>query len=230
MEVLYILIAASLLLAGGFLVVFLWAVKSVQFEDTYTPSIRMLYNTGRVLTYSVLGILVGFAGETTSLAGYQQGLSLFLGITLLLVAIFSSGWLRNLFVISEKIAGTWRKITGYFFRKNSFRALIGIGILNGFLPCGLVYVALVGAAATSGVAAAVGFMLAFGLGTFPAMLTISLGRQFIGAKRRRSIQRLIPIATAVLAIILVLCGLSLGIPYLSPDLQNKNVQIEPHGH
>ena len=93
-----------------------------------------------------------------------------------------------------------------------------LGALNGLLPCGLVYVACAGAVATGGFASGLGYMMAFGIGTVPMMLGLSL----LGMKLRFAIgsgfQRLIPISVAALGILLVIRGLGLGIPYLSPDL------------
>jgi uncharacterized protein len=100
-------------------------------------------------------------------------------------------------------------------------SLLAIGILNGFLPCGLVYVALA-ASMTTGVALdSLVYMVVFGLGTIPAMLTVSILGQSLTAKVRLRLTRLVPIGALALGCLLILRGMSLGIPYVSPS--NTNV-------
>ena len=101
--------------------------------------------------------------------------------------------------------------------------LLLFGLLNGLLPCGLVYAALAGAAATGGPLGGALFMAAFGLGTIPAMLAVSLAGRLITAPWRARFQRAVPVAMAVLAVLFIVRGLSLGIPYLSPDLSPEAV-------
>jgi hypothetical protein len=103
-------------------------------------------------------------------------------------------------------------------RTRSLGALGILGALTGLLPCGLVYVACVGATATGGLLRGVEYMAAFGVGTVPMMLALGLSGKLIHASVRTKLVRLVPVSVCVLAALLILRGLSLGIPYVSPDL------------
>jgi len=177
---------------------------------------RFAYNLGRVITYCLLGIVFGLLGKTLLLAGIQRWASIALGI-FLLVGLFAS----------RKLA-LWRPVTAFVgilkarmsaqFRRRSFTALLMLGLFNGLLPCGLVYVAGAGATATGSLASGVSYMAAFGAGTVPMMLAISLSGKLVPFSLRLKLQRAIPISVFILATLLILRGLALGIPYLSPDL------------
>ena len=99
------------------------------------------------------------------------------------------------------------------------------GIINGFLPCGFVYVALAGAMTTGDFISGALFMSLFGLGTIPIMLGTSLVGKFVTRGLRSKMNKLIPVFAIVLAIIFILRGLSLGIPYLSPPEKKLNVPV-----
>jgi hypothetical protein len=103
-------------------------------------------------------------------------------------------------------------------RRRSFAALALLGLLNGLLPCGLVYVACAGAAATGGVFAGARYMAAFGAGTVPMMLAISLSGKLVPPSLRLKLVKAIPVCVFLLGTLLILRGMSLGIPYLSPDM------------
>ncbi len=180
---------------------------------------RSLYNAGRVLTYVALGLLVGLLGHALRLAGWQQGLSIAAGVALLLGAIFylrgAPGWWHPPAALTRgfaRLQGVW----GRLMARRSAGGLFGLGLLNGLLPCGLVYAALAGAAATGSAAGGAAFMLVFGLGTFPAMLAISVFGHALAPALRRRLNALIPAGLALMAGLLILRGLGLGIPYLSP--------------
>jgi len=184
---------------------------------------RILYNIGRITTYSVLGFACGFIGQTIFLGGYQQGLSIALGVLILLSMILPSkygayitgakfqGW------IQLKLKHIWQKM----MQKRSPGSLFVIGILNGFLPCGLVYIALAGSISTGSPVNGMFYMALFGAGTFPVMLAVSLVGKIIGQGVRRKINRLVPIGAVLLALLFIARGLSLGIPYISPKFETN---------
>jgi len=93
-------------------------------------------------------------------------------------------------------------------------------VLNGFLPCGLVYVACAAAVPLGSIFAGLTYMIAFGLGTIPVMLAIGVAGRNLALRFRY--QKLVPVALAVVAMLLIVRGLSLGIPYLSPDLSGQS--------
>ena len=183
---------------------------------------RILYNTGRILTYAAMGAVFGLIGKTFALAGFQRGVSIVAGLFILATAL---GWYHLASPSFGFLRGTWSKLIAQRTRS----ALFGIGLLNGLLPCGLVYVALAGAAATGSAVGGSLFMVFFGLGTFPAMLAVSLSGKLIHTSLRQKFQRMVPATLAALSILFILRGVSLGIPYVSPDLSSEKPAC-CHGH
>ena len=90
--------------------------------------------------------------------------------------------------------------------------------------------ALAGAAATGGVVQGALFMSLFGLGTFPIMLATSLFGPLLGQGIRNALNRLLPVGAVALALLLILRGMSLGIPYISPDLSRQGTAQETSCH
>lgn len=177
---------------------------------------RLVYNLGRVVTYGVLGVVFGVVGRSLALAGFQRWVSIALGLLLLVGLVVSRKW--SLEVPGLMALAPFRALFGRLLRSRSLAALGTLGALNGLLPCGLVYVACLAAAATGGVLPAVAYMLVFGLGTFPMMFGLALAGGALPVRTRVRLQKLIPASLALVAGLLILRGLSLGIPYLSPDL------------
>jgi sulfite exporter TauE/SafE len=185
---------------------------------------RLGYNAGRVITYAGLGAVFGLVGRTAALAGLQQWLSLLAG-ALILAGLLASARLGMVAPVTHVVARL-RSSLGALLRRRSLGALLLLGLLNGLLPCGLVYVACAGAAATGEVHRAIEAMFAFGLGTVPLMLVMSLAGRAIPGSLRLKLQKTIPVAVGFVGVLLILRGLALGIPYLSPDLSTAG----PHCH
>lgn len=177
---------------------------------------RAAYNLGRVLTYCALGIVFGLLGKTFWLAGVQRWASIALGV-LLLVGLLSSRKLAVWQPVTALVGWLKVRMAG-MLRRRSFASLTLLGSLNGLLPCGLVYVAGAGATTSGDVLGGAGFMAAFGAGTVPMMLAISLSGKLIPVSVRLKLVKAIPVSVFLLATLLILRGMSLGIPYLSPDL------------
>lgn len=177
---------------------------------------RVVYQLGRVATYTALGALAGLAGRTFALAGVQQWVSLSLGTLLLLGLLLSPKWLE-LPWLSRRL-GFLQTSMARLLRQRTLPALAGLGALNGLLPCGLVYAAAAAAATQAHAWSGAAYMLVFGLGTVPMMLGMSLSGNAIPARFRLRLRRLVPLGLGIVGGLLVLRGLSLGIPYLSPDL------------
>lgn len=181
---------------------------------------RLLYNGGRIVTYTLLGALAGAFGESLQLAGLQQTVSIVSGILILLLLVLPNvvkGKAAS-FLGTDKLMNWVRQKLGYFFGKKSFGSLFMVGLLNGLLPCGFVYIALAGAISAPGIAGAMGYMALFGLGTFPLMFLVSLSGKLITFKVRHTLNRLVPYIGMVLAILFIFRGLGLGIPYISPKV------------
>lgn len=177
------------------------------------------YNLGRVLTYSLFGLVFGLLGETFRLAEIQQYTSVIIGVVLIVVIVMSFFYNKNsenkLNKAVMRLFNPIKKQLGKLLgedRKN----LLAIGILNGFLPCGLIYFALAGSLTTSSVQNSVLFMALFGLGTLPVMMFFMYFKSFINAKI--NVKRFIPYMLLVMGFLLVLRGMNLGIPYVSPKV------------
>lgn len=183
----------------------------------------LIYNFGRVVTYMIMGLIVGLLGSTISLAGYQEIISIVAGALLLIIVIIPRKWevaIGNISFIKaggDKLKNAFRKI----INKKSMSSLFGIGLLNGMLPCGLVYAALIAAIAFGSVTSAITFMFFFGLGTIPMLAAVFIMKGMLSVELRRKINKLIPVGIAIVAIILILRGMSLGIPYISPKLPDQ---------
>ena len=181
---------------------------------------RVLYNLGRILTYSILGLVVGLLGRGVVLSGAQQWLSMMVGTMILLYFLLPRSFTRKLEVLKPAYSLVFRikQRFAHLFKQKTTKAYLLIGLLNGFLPCGLVYLALAGAIATGDVWQAVAYMALFGAGTFPVMLTVALAGNFIKPQLRSRMYKLVPVFSITLAILLIVRGFNLGIPYLSPKL------------
>lgn len=180
---------------------------------------RLLYNLGRVTTYGLLGVVFGSIGRSLALAGVQRWVSIGLGVAILLGLFVAKA---RALTMQFALPVTWLKSAlGRLLQQQTLASQYLLGVLNGLLPCGLVYIAGVGAAATGGLVSGVEYMLVFGLGTVPMMLALSLAGQALPVTFRLRLQKLVPVALALVAVLLIVRGLSLGIPYLSPDLAGK---------
>ena len=177
---------------------------------------RLAYNAGRVLTYILLGAVFGLAGRTLALVGVQRWVSLGAGGLMLAALLFST----RFGAVGPLVSGVgWLKgVLGSLLRRRSVASVGLLGLVNGLLPCGLVYAAGAGAATLGTVAGGMGYMALFGLGTVPLMLALGLGSRAFPVSLRLRLQRLVPAALGVVGTLLVLRGLALGIPYISPDL------------
>jgi sulfite exporter TauE/SafE len=177
---------------------------------------RLAYNLGRVITYAGLGVVCGLAGQGLLLAGVQRWLSITLGV-LLIAGLLASRRVALARPVVRLLARLQASMAGLLGHR-SVLALGVLGMLNGLLPCGLVYVACAGAAATGDWLAGAEYMAVFGLGTVPLMFSISLSGRLLTPGLRQKLRHALPASVLVLGALLVLRGLSLGIPYLSPDL------------
>ncbi|MDI1355831.1 MAG: sulfite exporter TauE/SafE family protein [bacterium] len=188
------------------------------------------YNLGRILTYSVFGIFAGIVGKTFALAGYQQALSVSIGVVLLLIVFVPAKYTHgNSFV--PKIFSFFNAVKtefGKLFLKKGHGTLFTIGLLNGLLPCGLVYLGIAGSIATGDILNGALFMAAFGLGTLPVMLALPYAGSFIGLATRNTMRKTIPVVVTLTALLLILRGLNLGIPYVSPNVDKAQMTAACH--
>ena len=184
------------------------------------------YNLGRIISYAALGAVFGLLGQGIEMAGLQKWASLLIGAVMVLSVLFPAlfkgkvKWEAVFFGYAGKMVGKFRKL----FKISSIPSLFTIGILNGLLPCGLVYVAIAGAINTNSFYDGILFMVIFGLGTIPVMLAIPLLGNMIGQKVRRKYSGLLNGFIVILGVLFILRGLSLGIPFVSPP----DKMLKPH--
>ena len=187
--------------------------------DTASKAIAyFLYHFGRITGYAILGFLFGILGYGLNLAGLQQSLSLAAGAFMLL--FIWAPRLTGLAKADNLVLRAQSKVTRYMavrLKSHRAQALLGLGLFNGFLPCGFVYLALAGALLTYGPWSGAGFMAAFGLGTAPALIALALAGHRFGTSFRSRFRRLAPLLATAVAVLFILRGLGLGIPYVSPE-------------
>jgi len=180
-----------------------------------------LYNLGRVITYAMLGGIFGWLGRGIYIAGFQQWFSIVMGIVILLSAFgyyilnrpFNVAWLR-------KFHSGIQHLMGRLLQSKQLHQYLLLGMANGLLPCGLVYLAIAGSLTTTGIGESILFMASFGTGTLPAMLLLSFFGVHVKLSLRQQMRKAVPFIIAGMAVLLILRGLNLGIPFVSPVLAN----------
>lgn len=180
----------------------------------------LIYNLGRALTYGLFGLVFGLVGRGFAWFGWQQKISIALGLIILLSLVLP-GLLQKANPLNHHIQnfmqGLRTRMAKLLFRGKP-GSVFAFGLLNGLLPCGMVYMALAGAMATGSAMEGGLFMFLFGLGTAPAMMSVSVFGGMLKQELRNKARQLYPAVIALVAILLILRGLNLDIPYISPAL------------
>ena len=179
---------------------------------------QYLYQFGRIVTYGLLGLLLGFIGRGFTFSGLSQGLSIAVGVVMIAsVMIRRVGHLQFLQGRFTMAISKLKQRLGIYLQRKSYRAFFMTGLLNGLLPCGLVYMGLLGALGMASAWEGSVFMMAFGLGTFPMMMAVGYSGQFLTPKMRLRFQKAIPVFVVVLGLWFIVRGMGLGVNYLSPS-------------
>jgi sulfite exporter TauE/SafE len=191
---------------------------------------KLSYNIGRAITYTIMGAIIGFVGEGFSLVGWQQVLSIAVGIAMLLIVVFTkykhfdlpmNGVIEKMWIYSKS------KLTP-LFRSKSPLAPFFIGLINGLLPCGLVYAALFAAVSMGGIIESALYMALFGLGTAPLLIAVAVFGDLLSPALRIKFNKAVPYFLGVVAVLLILRGLNLGIPVISPNMDNSGKMQHMH--
>ena len=192
----------------------------------------LTYHFGRLTAYGFLGLAFGLLGKGLFIAGFQQNISITVGVLMIIIAIVPEKVFAqyNFSKPIYKVISSIKSSLGNQFKRKTFDALFSIGFLNGLLPCGLVYAALFGAIAMQNEVLGVAYMLLYGIGTIPLMSVVVYASGFMSVPLRSKLQRIIPIITIGIGILFILRGLSLGIPFISPAEQSLFVQANPNCH
>lgn len=192
---------------------------------------NLSYQFGRILTYSFLGAVLGIIGEGFHMAGFQTYLSIIVGVILIIMALFSFGgkdFASRVPLVSKLLLKVKMRL-GKILQKSDYQSRFLTGVLNGFLPCGMVYMALTASLVSGGIWQGAAYMSFFGLGTFPFMFAVVLLGNFITANMRTKILKTIPIIMIILGSLFILRGLEIGIPYISPKAETLHIIDHKHG-
>jgi len=180
---------------------------------------NLIYQFGRITTYTLFGGIIGVFGEGFNLSGYQNQISIFSGIMLILMVIIPkiTTYFQGKFVFLDRFLIRLKIKLGIFLQQKSTTSRYITGILNGFLPCGAVYVALTASLASGGILNGMSFMFIFGLGTVPFMFMAVILGNVIGSGIRNTLLKMYPFLIVIFGILFIIRGLELNIPHLSPD-------------
>jgi sulfite exporter TauE/SafE len=190
------------------------------------------YHLGKLTAYGLLGLIFGLLGKSFYLAGLQQQMSIILGILMIVVAVVPEKVFAK-YNFSKPVYSSIIKIKsslGQHFKNKSYKSLFTIGLLNGFLPCGMVYVAIFGAIAMQSVSLGILYMILFGIGTIPLLTAVVYLSNILSLSFRQTIQNMIPLVAVVIGMLFIIRGLGLNIPYLSPSNLSLFVQTETNCH
>lgn len=190
------------------------------------------YHFGRLLAYSVIGLFFGLVGKSLYIFGLQQQLSIAIGV-LMIVVVLTPAQTFNKYNFSKpiyKLISKVKSALGNALKKKTADTFLTIGFLNGFLPCGLVYMAIFASLAMQSALQGSLYMALFGLGTIPLMTTAIYVGTFLNTTIKQRIQKAIPVFVVVVGLLFILRGLGLGIPYISPTpvVETVNGTIECH--
>lgn len=189
----------------------------------------LLYHLGRICSYATLGFVFGIFGKGLFIAGLQQRLSIIIGILMILYVVLPKNDLEKIRFLNPafKIISKIKNSLGKLLSNKSKTSFFTIGVLNGFLPCAMIYVALFGALATQDPIQGSFYMILFGLGTVPLMSFVVLISNKLTVATRNKILKLVPVLVIILGILFILRGLGLNIPFVSPGTLNLFVSSNP---
>jgi uncharacterized protein len=178
------------------------------------------YNFGRVITYSLLGILIGMIGISATTFGILQWLSIVTGVFLILYA-----WRKWIGArIEQKLAipalnSFVSRNIGKVMRSELPGKLLILGGLNGLLPCGMVFLALGNALLAGSPVNSALAMAAFGIGTLPSMVAVGFAANRFTMEWRTKMNKIVPYLLTIVGILIVLRGMNLNIPFISPQVK-----------
>jgi len=192
---------------------------------------RVSYHGGRIAIYTLAGIIFGLFGRGIYLAGWQRQFSIFLGVFIIAFTLLGrTGPTRPGFPAPLQRVAFLRRIASLQYFAPLHRTIMRLwaapgrtkffvlGMANGLLPCGMVYLAIAGALTRTDVLESAGFMTCFGLGTLPLLLALQYTGNRLSFPARTRLRRAIPVLTIAIGLLLILRGLDLGIPFLSPAM------------
>lgn len=180
---------------------------------------KLIYNLGRTVTYSGLGGLIGFLGFSLALAGIQQWISISMGV---LIVVMAFSYKRSERIVAQSglfgAVGKLRNVLGKYLKRGGTSAFFITGLLNGFLPCGMVYLALIASLAMQSPLYGAAYMFFFGMGTISMLISVMVTQHMMAASVRNKLTKGMPYFAMFIGILFIVRGMGLGIHYLSPHL------------
>ncbi len=191
-----------------------------------------LYHLGRLFAYGLIGLVFGLIGKGLYLFGFQQKLSIGLGLVMILLVLIPGRTFRKWKFTRPlyRLLGRLQSALGTKLKGGNPDAFLSIGFLNGFLPCGLVYMALVGAMAMASAPLGGLYMMVFGLGTVPLMSGAALMSGVLKGRWLPAVRKLIPVFVILIGLLFILRGMGLGIPYISPQAPKDQITTTMECH
>lgn len=176
------------------------------------------YSVGRSFGYTLMGVIVGIIGLSAAMLGVLQWLSIISGVLIILFAwgAYYKGSGKSTW-FNKMVMRTMSK----FLKGKPARTpkLVGIGFINAFLPCGMVYAALMYALNTGSIQNSMIFMFSFGIGTLPGFLFLGVLKDFFTKIQFFNRKLVLASLISIVGVLMVLRGLNLGIPYISPKTE-----------
>lgn len=188
-----------------------------------------VYHSGRVMVYTAMGLAFGLLGRGLQLFGVQQKLSVITGI-LMIVMVLVPGHYFGKFSSKRPVFAMVSKIKtglGDKLKQRKPGTFFAMGALNGLLPCGLVYTAILGAVTFGNWEGGAAYMALFGVGTVPMMTSVVYLGALIKTRVNLKIKRLIPVFVVIIGVLFILRGMGLGIPYVSPKATATHLASAP---
>jgi len=187
-----------------------------------------LYHSGRILAYALIGLVFALLGQGLTAFGYQQHISIVVGVIMIILVIIPQSYIKPVRVFKPffSFISKLKSELGKALKQKSYDTFFSLGFLNGFLPCGLVYMAIIAGFATASFTDSILYMVLFGLGTIPMMTGVIYGQSFIKKHLKFNYKKLIPVAVVIVGLLFIVRGLGLGIKYISPKIDSAPEKIE----
>ncbi len=201
-------------MCGGIII----AYSSTKIEDNWSKQkqsiAHLLYSLGRVLTYVVLGAIFGYLGGVAMFNNMANGsLLVMAGIFMILTGLSLSGYIKFLTIIEHSLSNSiwYKKVFRELLQTKSLFSFFLLGMINGLLPCGLVYFFAVTAASTGSALYGAFVMLLFGLSTIPALFSLGF---FVGLYKNTKFRNIMIKIASVSVILFGIYTLNQGYEYI----------------
>ncbi|NQV37916.1 MAG: sulfite exporter TauE/SafE family protein [Candidatus Marinimicrobia bacterium] len=218
-------------MCGGFVMAYSLKANSTE-EKVKRILPHLMYNLGRVITYAFLGALFGLLGASLQLFIHDAQSILFIlaGLFMVGMGLDLAGWVS--ISIPGKIPGiaTYKRIIGSLLGQITAKNMFLYGIVLGFIPCGLVYIAGAEATASGSVVNGILIMLSFGLGTIPALFILGMSAQYFSQRFRKIVFKVAAIFVILFGLFtIVKGGMKLGdipMPWMKHDMQHTTIPLD----